>query len=305
MLSKQRSRLSDELIANIRKKVVEGLEKLDKSYYDADDLEKNVLSSDLLIVMFATQYLDDHGIKKVEKSHEDDSKLLDKISTAIVDALTWRKSVGVTHLTLNDFPSEYHSQGYFKIGLSGQENEKVTIVQDFGRHRKLNGLLNKIEMIYYFVYTERVTLEHFRAGKEISILFDHVNFSLGNVDPSFMLEFFSLASTYYPSIYTRLVAFEVPWYVKPVVTMARAILPSRITSIFTVEDRKSLPQLMQPSEIPVWMAGENKCNLLTVSPSGTFAEISRRYNVSEADVKRLEAFFKNHAKDDAAFQKHK
>lgn len=290
MSSHVSKRVNPEFVNRIRTKVSEAVSLLPSDDYDPLDLEVNIMSRDTLILMFAVQYMDDHGIKSLNENPLEE-KVIERVTSNVVGALKWRKSIGVTQLSLSDFSTEFFSRAFYKMATSGTNNDKVTIVMDFGRHKKISAAINRMEMAYFFVFTERVTLEHFHAGRDVTVIFDHTNYSLANMDSAFMLEFFSLISSYYPTIIARTLAYELPWYMKPVVTMARAILPSRITNSFDVVDRKSITQKLDKEQVPVWMGGVCDCKPLTVSPTKELKEVAVRYGVTETDLQKLVEYY--------------
>ena len=290
MSAEAQQRVTPAFVKRIQQKVIQAVAQLPSDDYDPLDLDVNIKSRDTLILMFAIQYMDDHGIRSMNNNPEEE-KVTDRVSSLITGAMKWRKSTGVTYLTLNDFSPEFFSHGFYKVGTSGANQEKVTIVMDFGRHKKMSAAISKMEMAYFFVFTERVTKEHFHAGRDVTVIFDHTNYSLANMDSSFLLEFFSLISSYYPTIIARTLAYDLPWYMKPVVTMARAVLPSRITNSFSVVDRKSIMQKLEKEQVPVWMGGECDCKLLTVSPTKELTEVAARYGVTETDLLKLAEYY--------------
>jgi hypothetical protein len=286
-----RERVGDDLIRRLRQKVCEAVAQTPFDDYDAQDLEVNIKSSDTLILMFAGQYMDDHGIKSLNSEEPVEDKVVERIKNLVTDALKWRKQQDVANLTLSDFSSEFFSRGFYRIGISGPNDDKVTIVMDFGKHKKISSAVNRMEMAYFFVFTERITKEHFSAGRDVTVIFDHTNYGLANMDASFMIDFFSLISSYYPTIIARTIAYELPWYLKPVVTMAQAVLPSRITKDFAVVDRNSIKQKLDKEQIPVWMGGECECNLLTVSTTKELHEVAARYGVTDSDLQKLNDYY--------------
>lgn len=292
MLSDAQKRVSPDFISRIREKVIETVAQLSADDYDLLDVDVKIKSRDILILMFAIQYMDDHGIKSLIDGTEG-NKVIDRVTSIITGALKWRKQAGVSRLTLNDFSDEFYSNGFYKVATSGANNDNVTIVMDFGRHKKISAAINKMEMAFFFVFTERVTLEHFATGRDVTVIFDHTNYSLSNMDSSFMIEFFSLISSYYPTIIDRTLAYEMPWYMKPVVTMARAVLPSRIMNAFSVVDRNSIQQKLNKQQVPTWMGGDCDCKLLAISPTKELKEVADKYGVTETDLQKLAAYYKS------------
>lgn len=295
MSDKATARLNPAFIRRVRDKVSELVSLLPLDEYDSNDFQKNILDRDLLIVIFGVQYLDDHGIESL-KDEDEDTKAVEKTTKHMVNSLKWRKTMAIPRLTLSDFSLEFSTQEFFKIAVTGANNDKVTIVMDFGRHKRISTEANAMETAFFFVFTECVTLEHFNSGREVTVIFDHKNFSLSNMDSSFMLDFFSLMSTHYPTIVSKTLANDMPWYMKPVVSVARAVLPARITSSFSVVDGKSIFQFLDKEQVPVWMGGECDCQPIAMTGTKDLKEVTERYGVSESDVTRLKEYYRSCAK---------
>lgn len=284
-------RLTAEIIGQVRDKVSELVAALPAEDYDAPYFQKNVIDRDVLIRMFTIQYLDDHCITNLKKEESIDARMIDKAAKNLVNSLKWRKEMGISRHTLSDFATEINAQGFFKVGISGEKQDKVTIVMDFGRHKRISSEINVMETAFFYVFTESVTIEHFDAGREVTVIFDHTNFTLMNLDSSFMLDFFSLFSTHYPTIVFKTLAYDMPWYMKPVVSVARTVLPSRITSNFFVVDSRSILQYLEKEQVPVWMGGECDCQLQEIAAAQELKETADRYGVRESDFKKLKEYY--------------
>ena len=276
--------LDPELLRQVRTKVCDALSITSVDDYDVSDLETNVKSRDILVRIFSLQYIEDHGWK----SAVDDEKAQATIVKTIVDAMKWRKTIGVTRLTLSDFSPEFFTRGYFRVGESG---DTVTIVMDFGRHKKISAQVSSMEMAFFLVFTERFTMEQFAKGRRVVVIFDHTNYSLTNMDGSFMLDFFSLISAYYPSVISQTLAYELPWYLKPVVSMAKAILPKRMTKSFDTVDRRSILAVLEKDQVPKWMGGDCDCKVLSVESTKDLKEVASAYGVTEADLNKLTEYY--------------
>ena len=181
-----------------------------------------------------------------------EARVKDDVSSAyqsLVQCLKWRKSVGISCIN-QKVPRELLSTNR----IITDHKDKVI----YFRSRKLKVIPGWIEAEKLLVIYCLETLDQFCPEGNARMVFDLTGATLDNMDINMPRILLDLYLNYYPGLVSSIWYYNMPWYVRPVVSVMTALIPERHSKKVQRLDCKSVLQHASPQQLPDFMGGQKK-----------------------------------------------
>ncbi|XP_074605578.1 motile sperm domain-containing protein 2-like [Brevipalpus obovatus] len=226
---------SKEAIDKVRDITLAEVEKDPISFEDVD--VQRVCSDDAYIYRFV----------------EDRSGKIDDAAKMLVETLRWRKSYGVNHMKVEDFPAEI-----FRVAelfeFHPDKNGISTLYLRIDRHRPVSKWKEIIRrfIVFNIEQAEKVATQN---NKGIGLVVDARNGKIYHVEIDLDLFTIKTILNYYPGCLQYLAIFEIPWVLMAILKLVKSWCPAHYQDKFKFINKSNVNEFIGLENLPEFMGG--------------------------------------------------
>jgi hypothetical protein len=212
---------------------------------------------------------------------------VDEALKMMINAMKWRKTIGINKLNENSFPREYYQiGGVFTYGkdLNGAQ----MIILRVKVNKKISEWTELLKKYIVFLFEKE---DHRYAAHEnngVTIVFDCNGAGITNVDIDLLSFIVSVMRDYYPRLLSSVLINELPWVLQYVFKLVQTWLPKEQQKLLHLISKNELHNFVATEELPDFMGGTNELSYRSVPKNApTAQEIADKIGLKKKDVDKL------------------
>lgn len=234
--------------------------------------EKQVITISSVRESFISKYDDNvHNfhIKDVERIKSDDMFFQRFINGAIFNdpdanvqnvidlifkVLSWRQEYKINDMSPTDLPVEIVKCGLLKQAILPNGDIMICIIAR--RYRKVDEIMEKAILPGIFWYYEYCIVPNLKPDTRLHILFDGSGCGLNQADTILITAGVPILINYYPGLVSKCYIYNMPWILKPFITLFRPLIPKKFTNIGYIMNDKNMNDFMGSVGVPDILGGD-------------------------------------------------
>ena len=275
----------------IRDKVLKEIATISEDVYlkDVESFKK----SNEMIARFLFDYSGAHAKKSMEET-------CDQVSRNIIEALKWRKSIGLNDMQDTDFPtifSEVHYKyNYCYIGHDG----RLYTYSGSKRAEKLGEWIPLFEKFAY--YEMNRVINHFAELSDEGVVdFNPISIldvsqarpsDVTKIDISLALSLKEKLSNHFPGLTTEVWIIGLPWFLKSLFCFVMRLLPLHHQRKVKIMDLDSAVKAVGIENLPKEIGGRYEGEKLVWNheTNVSMEEIGKKNGISDKEVLRIKLY---------------
>jgi len=259
------------LIAQVRNEFLTNIYATDPSQFDEIDIDRVRGPDDWFVRRFMTSTDVETAVK------------------AITVCLKWRKTIGINHLSVADFPAEFYSiGGLIKGGVDKKGNRLIILRVKFGA--KYNSHLDDLAKKFLAYQLNAVDLE--TRGRGFAVIFDCTGAGISNVNME-ILKFMSTSLTaYFPNNAAYVLVHDLPWILNSIWSAIKSWLSKEHREKVIFASKKDLYNYIDVTQWPQVLCGQWTSPYIRTVPklAPSMMELAIKRGYSSKELKHLQDF---------------
>lgn len=226
----------------------------------------------------------DHTVRRYLISRKSD---VDEALKMLVNAMKWRKTIGVKKLSEKDFPREYFQIG--SVFTYGQDlNGAQMIILRVKVNKKISEWTDSLKKLIVFLIEKEDLRYETKDNTGVCIVFDCNGAGITNVDIDLLSFIVSTLRDNYPTLLKSVLVNELPWVLQYVFRLVQTWLPKEHQKLLHLVNKKEIKDYVAEQELPDFMDGSNELSYRTVPKNSPSAqELADRIGLKKKDVDKL------------------
>lgn len=263
-------------IEEVRKRVIAAIndDPESSSKFHPSDIEK-VERNNSFVERFIAEFYDD--------IYAEDEEVIEQSVNSLIECLLWRCREGINNLTSMNFPAEFYSAGIITLGKDHMGYPIIFIRGKFFRSNIAQW--SQLLMTFTSYYYERMDKK--LNGNTAIIVLDMSGCGIRNFDLQHHLHLADLIGKYYPNSCTKLYINEVPWIMRPGLSILLKFAPLKYQEMVKFTNSRKLTRILGPENMPSFLGGSAKVELVVPSHVSSMEAVASKYGIPLDSVNSL------------------